>query len=217
MLALMDEHGIARAIASSVVAIVYDMEEGNARVAELVETSDRFLGYVVVNPNFPERSRREMDRYFRHPSFVGAKIHPGYSRSPIASERTQALIAEVAARGKPLLIHTAGAGEVEALDRATQASGPPVIMAHAGGDAWREGIRAAAQNQRLYLDLCSSYAERDKVGQALAVAGAEKTVFGSDMDLIHPGFMLAMFDSVDMSDAERGRILAGNARSIFRL
>ncbi len=217
MLALMDEHGISRAIVSSVVGIVYDMEEGNARVAELAAESGRFLGYVVVNPNFPDRSRREMDRYFANPAFVGAKIHPSYSRCPIAGERTQALIAEVSARGKPLLIHTAGAAEVMALDLATGQPGPPVIMGHAGADAWREGIRAAARNPRLHLDFCASYSERDKIEQALAVAGAEKIVFGSDLDLISPACVLGMCESVEMSPAQRERILAGNARGIFGL
>jgi hypothetical protein len=217
MLALMDECGIGRAVVSSSLAIVCDMEAGNARVAELAAASERFLGYVVVNPNFADRSRREMDRHFANPSFVGAKIHPSYSCSPIGSERTQALIAEVAARGKPLLIHTWGAQEVEALNAATQDAGPPVIMGHAGGDAWREGIRAAAQNPRLYLEFCCSYAERDMIGQALALAGASKMLFGSDLTLLHPGLMLGMLDSVEMSDAERASIVAGNARRIFGL
>lgn len=215
MLALMDRHGIARAIFSSVLAIVYDMEEGNRRLAETLKASERLFGYVVLNPNFPERSRREMDRYFDHPAFVGAKLHASYSRSPIGSERTQRLIAEVAARGKPLLLHTWGAADIAAVAATTAAEGPPVIMGHAGADAWREGIRAAAENPRLYLDFCSSYAERDKIAQALAGAGAEKIVFGSDMDLIAPSFTLAMFEDTPMSDSQRDAICAANARRIF--
>lgn len=128
-----DHHRIETMIASSSVGIFYDMEAGNAEMLELIEDTLRFHGYVVVNANYLERSCAEMDRYYQHPSFVGAKIHCEYSQQPTGGEPMRALFAEIAKRGRPVKIHNDGPGWQYAIrDLARAHPQLPIIVAHGG-------------------------------------------------------------------------------------
>ncbi len=216
ILELMRRFGIARCALSSSLAIVYDMREGNRRLREAINGHPELLGYVTVNPNDLEGSREELATYLALPNFIGAKIHPGYSRQPIGSEAMAALLAEVAPYRRPLLMHTWGASEVRALrEAAARHRGMPIIMGHMGGDAWAEAIETARTTPNLYLELCCSYPERPKMERAVQRAGSERILFGSDLDLINPGFILGMVRDAAISPEDKERILLRNSQALF--
>ena len=215
-LELMQQCGIALSIISSTRAIVSDMEAGNAKLAEILAHHSNLRGYVVVNPRRLADSVREMERYAAHPGFIGVKIHPTYSQTPINSPRMVPLMAEVAARGKPLLIHTWGEGEVKALaDFAAQYPTLPIIVGHGGGDAWRAAITAAQHLSNLYLEYCFSQPIRGRISAAVAALDGRQVLFGSDMTLFDPAYCLAAYDAAPMTDTQRQRVMAQNAIELF--
>ena len=91
----------------------------------------------------------------------------------------------------------------------------PIIMAHMGGDAWREGLRAAAESPNLYVDMCASWADADKVAEAVDALGPERVLFGSDFTLFDPAHTLGMIEDAVLSDEARELILHGNAERLF--
>jgi len=216
MLRLMDCHGIERVVLSSAEAIVYDMRSGNARMADAIEGQDRILGWVVANPNFVDASCEEMDRYLARPQFVGMKVHPAYARTEVSDSKMAALFDEIAKWNVPVEVHTysaAAARQVLELGRAHPDM--PIIMAHAGASEYEAAAWCAAQVDNLFLEFCCSYAGRGRVRRAIEIAGIERIVFGSDIDLLSPAFSLGMFDDAALSDDEARMAFSGNAERIL--
>jgi hypothetical protein len=214
-LAECEHYRIETMIASSSVGIFYDMEAGNAEMQALIEHEPRFRGYVVVNANALERSCAEMDRYYQHPSFVGAKIHCEYSEQPTGGEPMRVLFAEIARRGRPVKIHNDGPGWQYAIrDLARAHPQLPIIVAH-GGPRGTGAIIADCPN--VYLEFCSSHAVRGVIPDALAAVGAGRLLYGSDQDLLHPGFVLGTYHDAGLTPDEEERVMYSNAKRLFKL
>ncbi|MFQ5808459.1 MAG: amidohydrolase family protein [Armatimonadota bacterium] len=218
LLELMERFDIETAIVSSSKAIVYDMAEGNAELAEALQHTDGLRGYVTTNPNYVGASCREMDRYLPRSKFVGVKIHPTYSRCALGTPRMANLIGEIARRQAILKIHTFSAAAARAM-AAEAARHPrmPIILAHAGGAEARETATVARDHPNVYLEFCCGHAERGKVRAAIQTAGLERILFGSDLDLINPAFVLGMYEGADLTDAEKRAIYHDNAARLFGL
>ena len=211
---------LATATLSSTLGVVYDYKEGNSQLLEMIEGEERFLGYVVVNPNDLEGSCAEMDRYYAHPQFVGAKYHGPYSNSYTSDPKTRALIDEVGKRGRPLLIHNAGSGWVTALKEAARANpNLPIIVAHGGQypGTCEDAIELVSQTENVYLEFCTSAPERGIIRQAIDTVGPERILFGSDQDLIDPGFVLGSYADADLTPREERLIMYENAKRLFGL
>jgi len=217
-LELMHRRGIDTAIISSARAILEDCTIGNAELARDLEGHTNLYGYVVVNPNLPEVTQVEIKRYADNPRFVGFKVHSNYAGCSIGDARMVTLLDVLAPLAKPVLLHTWGAGEVLALQhQAERHPGLSLIMAHAGADAWRVAIQSAQKCANLYLDFTSSTPYSGALQRAVDVLGPGQVLLGTDSTLFDPLYMLAQFQRLDISDKERGLIMAGNAQRIFNL
>jgi predicted TIM-barrel fold metal-dependent hydrolase len=214
----MERRGIDVAIISSTEAIVDDVVAGNARLAEDITGHPNLLGYVTLNPRFPDLSAREMERYAAHPQFAGYKIHTSYSGTAMGEPRMADLFAIMAESPRPLLIHTWGAGAVSAL-AALAARHPqlPIVVAHAGGDAWRQAIAAAAAQPNLWLEFAMSTPERGRVERAVETLGGERVLFGTDSTLFDPQYMLSCFAEAQIPESLRPLVMGGNAARLFGL
>ncbi|MBN1641639.1 MAG: amidohydrolase family protein [Anaerolineae bacterium] len=217
-LELMARRGIDAAVITSGEAIVDDMVGGNRRLFDDIAGHEGLYGYVTVQPRMLELSAREIETYLEHPQFAGCKIHTSYSATPMGAPRMDVLFALLEGYGKPVLIHTWGAGEVRALaGLAERYPRLPVVVAHAGGDAWREAIEAARVQRNLYLDFALSHPERGRIERAVAALGPEQVVFGTDATLFDPLYMLSCFAEAEITDDERALVMGGNAIRIFGL
>lgn len=218
LLTAMDRFQIEQSIVSSSSAILYDFRAGNRELLEMIHDHPRLWGYIVVNPNYPEESLAELEKYWTQPRFLGVKFHPEQHAYAINNENAMRILHKVGTMGKPILVHTFGREQVSNLG-AVAAAFPEltVIMAHMGGDAWQEGITAAARYPNLYLEPCSSFADSDKIGAAVRAIGADRILFGSDATLLHPGFTFGMLRDASITESQRELIAAVNARRIFHL
>jgi hypothetical protein len=216
MVELMDRRGIEKCVVSSTMAVVYDMKEGNALLAGALEKSDRLLGYIVVNPNYLDESQAELQAYLENPKFRGVKIHAGYSRKSCSSAEMRELLAMAARWRKPLLIHAGGESEVRTLAEIARAlPGMAVILAHGGGGGWREAAAAAREVENFHLEFSASAAHRERIAEAVKLAGANKVLFGSDMTLLDPAIMFGMMSDVGLSEQDREKVMWDNAVQLF--
>ncbi len=201
--------------ASSTHAIVYDMRAGNEEMAEAASRYEPILMYVYCNPNFLAESCEEMETYLPEDWAVGVKIHCGYSATSTSEPRMHELIAEVARRTSLVKIHP-GAAE----DLAHWAGAYPdlnIIVAHSFATNYPAAVELAAAHPNIYLDFCSSHATRGKVRYAVNRIGAEQIVFGSDMDLIDPAFVLGMFEEADLTEAQKRAVYHDNGARLLGL
>jgi len=214
---------IEKAIFSSSKAIVYDMSEGNAELKSLLEEHPQFYGYVVANANYMEESKEEIDRYLGLEKFLGLKMHPDYSGQPINSPASKEIISHSARYRKALIVHTWGEqGVSNTLEVAGDFPSLNVIMAHMGGDGldgagWRAAIRAAGTAHNTYLEVCGSILDRDRIREAVEQVGAHRILFGSDMTLINPAFVMGMIVDSEISEDDKERIFYRNAKALFSI
>jgi predicted TIM-barrel fold metal-dependent hydrolase len=132
MLARMRRYGISRSILSSYDAMRYDLERGNRAVAEAIQGHPELLGYVELDPHRLEASCAEMDRYYPTGRFAGCELELTHVPCPTGSEKVRALLHEVAARGKPILLKPASEGDAQA-ERALALENPGLTIIHAHG------------------------------------------------------------------------------------
>jgi predicted TIM-barrel fold metal-dependent hydrolase len=218
MVTALKRRGISKAIVSSSLAIVYDYQEGNRLLAEAIRPHPELFGYVTINLNYATEGIQELEAYLSNPKFVGIKIHQNYSRQRIDSPDGRRVIRAFNEYRRPLLLHTYSSSlesPWNAVPVAKLFPGVPIILAHMGGDAWVEGIRAAKESPNLYVDMCASWADADKVADAVKELGPERVLFGSDFTLFDPAHTLGMIEDADLSDDDRELILHGNAERLF--
>jgi predicted TIM-barrel fold metal-dependent hydrolase len=210
----MERFHVERSIVSSLSGIEYDIATGNRALAEAIDGYPSLSGLVVVNPNYLNLSCEEMDRYYQLDNFVGAKLHCYYSEQPTGSPASRALIAEVAKRGKPLLLHTDGPELASTLKEIAHAHPDlSIIVAHGPP----EGIQAARETDNVYLDFCSSGPRSDVIREVVDVLGADRVLFGSDESALDRGFVLGTYADAGLTPGESKLVMYENAKCLFKL
>jgi len=218
LLALCEQHDIRHTACSSVLALCYSMEEGNAEIAAAFAGHPQLLAYVYVNANFLPESVAEMERYLSLPNFVGVKIHASYSGVNNADSKMQDLMAEIARRARLVKIHSGGPDVCGVLARwAEQYPHVNFIIAHALGTAVEDAARLAASHPNLYLEFCSSWAGAGKIARALDICGATQLLFGTDMDLIDPAFVIGQYESAGLTEEQKQAVYWDNPRRVLGL
>ena len=213
---LMQKYNYEVSVVSSAKAITNDFETGNRELVEDTRGAGDILVYVVVNPNDIAGSLEELDRHYPEPHVAGAKIHPGYNTIPTGERRTRELVREVAARGKPLLLHTWGHEQIDGtVGLAKETPEATIIMAHGGGDEWRCALLAARPCANVVFEFCGAVPEDNQLSEAIRHVGVDRVLFGSDMDMVTPAWMIGIAESDDLTDDQLNAILHGNARRLF--
>lgn len=70
-------------------------------------------------------------------------------------------------------------------------------------------IRILCSN--IYVEPCSSYADRDKLRLSIDIVGLERVLFGSDFSLINPAFVIGMIEGSNLTEKEKNAIYFENA------
>lgn len=137
---------------------------------------DRFLGWVAVNPLFPNFIE-DVDFYLHKPSFIGVKAHPfmhGYSIKELA------LVAAMCeSKGVPMIIHLSSEKDSykylpENFPRLK------LIYAHAGLPFWKELWKYVKYQSNVFVDTSSDYLNPIIVKMAVETLGYRKVLFGCD-------------------------------------
>ncbi|MGC8971074.1 MAG: amidohydrolase family protein [bacterium] len=212
----LDRFNVIKAIFSSSKAIVYDFREGNRDLIEFLEKDERFYGYLVLNPNYLEESIGEVNRYLDNEKIVGIKLHPAYSKISLDDERTVKIIEQFSATRLIYLIHTWGGSMAVQLTKLAR-SFPSVcfIMGHTGGDVWFDCLEIVKPYPNIYVEPCSSYADRDKVRMSIDTVGLERVLFGTDFTLINPAFVIGMVECGGLTEEEKSFIYYKNSMKLL--
>ncbi|TDC02739.1 metal-dependent hydrolase [Nonomuraea longispora] len=216
-LATMDRYGIDRAIVSATEAVTYDAPAGNRVLAAYLETQDRLLGYVTVNPRRLREAEADLRAYLPGGRFVGVKIHTDYTGSPAGSARLREALTLVAGTGRPALVHTWGASVLDLAEVCLDIPGLRVIAGHMGADGFRHAIEAADACDRLYLEPCWSHAPAGRIAEVVAGVDPARLLFGTDATLIDPASAFGAVAAAGLPRETAERIAWRNATALFRL
>ena len=204
--------GITRTVVFS--AFHSDYQRANRCVAEIVAQRPRqLIGFAFVNPR-AERGRAGalIEEAVTHWGFRGIKVHQHDGR--ISRE-----ICEAARRfALPILYDVMG--ETVAMDLvAREYPDVSFIVPHLGsfGDDYRAQVAIIDLMVRMpnvYADT-SGVRRFDLLEEAVARAGAQKLLFGSDGPWLHPGVELAKIKALHLSAADEAAVTGGNLRRLI--
>lgn len=228
ILEMMARAEVEKTILISARAIQYDFVAGNAELAEAIAPHPSLYGYVYINMHYPETSWAEVEKYLGTDKFVGVKYNGEYSRAAACAPENAELFTLIeTVYKKPVLIHSWGLPEhgnavayslpSQILELARAHPQLKIVMGHMGGSEWMAAIRAAEQAPNLYLDTCASYADRDKIGAAVRMLGADRVLFGSGATEGSLAMQKGAVLDADITAEERAQVLYENARRLFNL
>lgn len=233
-----DKAGVDMLCISSARALMYDICEGNAEVEAALKGSRKLLGYVVVNPVFPE-TEMELRRINGNPGFCGVKVHPDYHGYDMASPSVIRFLDRIADQVKLMLFHVScmpGTGFADPVRIANFARRHPrtnFIMAHIAGIFQNanypyfpnlQGCEAVAamKLENVFIDTAHHlmYVYPGVMERMVELAGADHIVFGTDAPLQGPKqmrFAIEIIQSLEIPQTDKEKILCGNARRILEL
>ena len=232
------EAGVDLLCLSSSKSLMYDTKEGNAELDVALKKTKKLLGYIVVNPVFPETAR-ELHLLKENPKFRGVKIHPDYHGYDLASKAVIKFLDKIADQVKLMLIHVScmpGTGFADAVRVANFAKRHPktnFVLAHMAG-IYQNGHYpyfpnlqgceevAAMKLDNVYIDTAHylMYVYPGVMKRMVELAGADHIVFGTDTPLQGPmqmRFAIETIKALKISDADKNKILCGNAKKILRI
>jgi predicted TIM-barrel fold metal-dependent hydrolase len=242
----LNRQGVTRA------ALIASVPGDEETVAEAVAAHpDRFVGFFVVNPVAGDGLDRARLAYGEL-GLRCACLFPAMHRYSLDDERVAAVFDLASKQGGALFVHC-GYLSIEARARlglptlldlrygdplalaATAVRFPtvPVIVPHFGSGLFREALMAAEACPTIHFDTSSSNAWIRFVPgltlvnvfrQALAVAGADRLIFGTDSSFFPRGWrrvicgaQRAVLDELGVEDDVAAKIFGGNFERVFRL
>ncbi len=232
------EAGVDCLCVSSSKSLMYDAHEGNMELDQALGNSGTLLGYVTVNPMFPE-SMGDIRLIGENPKFKGVKLHPDYHGYDMASAKVIEFLDKVAEQVGLVLFHVScmpGTGFADPLRVANFAKRHPktdFILAHMAG-IYQNGnypyfpnlggceAVAAMKLDNVYIDTAHylMYIYPGVMEKMVELAGANHIVFGTDTPLQGPmqmRFAIETIKALNISDADKNKILCGNAKKILRI
>jgi hypothetical protein len=90
------------------------------------------------------------------------------------------------------------------------------IMGHTGGDVWFDCLDIVKPYPNIYVEPCSSYADRDKIRMSIDTVGLDRVLFGTDFTLINPAFVIGMVESSGLTEEEKSYIYYKNSIKLLK-
>jgi uncharacterized protein len=213
----------------------------NAEVVRLCERSNGMLSPVItVEPSKNEVIAAVRQAEKSRNNFKGFKIRLGYHKAfaydPVFSDVYDYAEAE----GLPVLFHTGDTASSNGdlayshpltIDRlANEREELAIVICHFGNPWFEDVAELIYKHPKVYTDMSGlttgggGYAKKfgdwlaRKVSEAAYYAGgAEKIIFGTDYPITKYSDALALVKMLELSDADKERILWRNAKELFRL
>jgi predicted TIM-barrel fold metal-dependent hydrolase len=234
------------------VAIIASVPGDEASVAAALERHPaRFVGYFMLDPTNPDAENRVKEALGRglrgvclFPAMQGYSLHDSrvaHVTGIVATHERAVLfvhcgVLSVGARQKlglpsPFDIRYGNPLDVEAI--AMRHPQMPIVIPHFGAGLFREALMLADQCPNVCFDTSSSNAwmkyqpglTLEQVFEtALAVAGVDRLLFGSDSSFFPRGWHRAIYNvqraalvDLGVSDAQQTQIFSGNFEKMFPL
>jgi len=221
MIEEMDYLGINSICASAHASIGSDYVLGNRIVGDALKRyPERFMGYAVANPNYPEEIAQELEICFNSLRMRGIKVHSEFHAYPIDGPNYQ-LVWEYAAQKRcPVLVHATNIPAFESVvSKYPQVS---FILAHSlsfnDTFCYLDRVLAMAMNfDNVFLDITGSYPYFGTLEMFVKRVGSNRILYGSDMPFLDGSIQLGRVMYAKISDLEKEEILGLNAAELFKI
>ncbi len=218
VLAAMDRAGIAAALVVHGLAVTYDPVFGNRiLLEEIAETERLYPCWVVLPPfvgDFPGPS--ELVQQMRDYGVLAAKIYPATYHFSLSETNVGELFAALEDAGIPLLLELAEADLLSVQRLCGRFPNLRILLQKAHWRDLRELLPIFLRCRNLYLEF-SSLQNHRVVEYLVALAGAERLLFGSELPVKSAGAARALIDYAEIPDTAKDALAAGNLARLLGL
>lgn len=208
-----DRYNIATICVASAEAMRGDLSLGNKKVAEIVSQSQRFRGYVVVNPNHLEASSEEMKRYLTKGNFLGIVLPPPSLAHPFNSWRTIELVKMARRYDCPFLAFVETSFDAQAIVSLTKSfPGIKFLMIPTKGSDWWAALKIVEDVTNISLVVSGLLTERGIIEQASSLLGDRRVLWASTMTRVHPTRSWGMIQEAELTERQRNMMVEINAK-----
>ena len=228
----MDTFNFDVSIVSSLRGIFHDFRDCNRELHDAISKyPERLKGYIVVNPNYPDESLRQIDEYSKIRQFIGVKLHASWHNQPVDGEKFELIFDRCEKLNLPVLVHSYVVDDSgdqvscpERIANVARRHSNPIIIAHMGGNSKRT-VKAVKNIKNVYVDI-SSGRERasqlyvwklGRVDDCVKELGADRVLFGTDFPLLDPSICMGMIEDSYLSREEKELVMYKNACRIFNI
>jgi uncharacterized protein len=210
---------------------------GNDYVASIVQKySDQFMGFASVDPWKGKLALQELERSVKELGLRGLKLHPTTQAFYPNDTRFYPLWELASDLGIPVLFHSGqtgvGSGTPGGAGYKLKYSHPlllddvaadfpnlTIIMAHPAVPWQEDQLAVALHKGNVYIDLSgwSPKYFRPILVQYIRSILQDKALFGSDYPVIQPERWLRDFETLELKDEVRQKILLDNAKRVLKL
>jgi uncharacterized protein len=234
--------GIKRIVCSPHAGLFGDPIKGNELIQDIIDQyPEYFLGYCIINPNFPDFIEKSLKTFSKSRGFIGFKFLPDYHLHPVTSYRYEKALKYADSEGLTVLVHTWGQSPFDSpkliAELAPKYPDITFIMGHSGFGEWEESVNTAYKNNNVFLDLTAVYVAHDfslqprgSVGANLQSilsvngvieymvknCGSNKILFGTDLPWYSPLYAAGAILFSHINDEAKCNILYRNAEKILK-
>ncbi|HET6504505.1 MAG TPA: amidohydrolase family protein [Amycolatopsis sp.] len=217
-----DAVGIDVACVSHHAGISADHQYGNRIVREALRRHpNRLIGFCVINPNYPDTVRDEIETCFAEPGFRGFKVHPElHGDYPLDGPGYRKMWRYADAHRLPVLFHSYFGGDrLEVFERVAKTyPGATLLLGHAGLDLGLDNAVALTERtDNVVLDMTAMQRHCWAIEHLAARADKTRLTWGSDSPFIDPGLILGAVAHADIPPDVRTAILYENLARILRV
>lgn len=219
----MEKNGVSHGIVFSVATTPHQVHSINSFIAETVRNSGgKLSGLGTLHPDSAD-IEKDVEEIISL-GLKGVKLHPDFQKFRIDSPECDRIYSLCEGR-LPLLLHTGDSrysfsnpeNVVPVLERYRNLT---VIGAHFGGwSCWAQAAEALNKYENFYVDCSSTFhwLSCEEVEKLIEIYSADKVLFGTDFPMWDHEKELAEFMKLSISEADREKILYGNAVKVFSL
>lgn len=216
--------GVCHNIIFSVATTPHQVGSINSFIANCVKEGEgRFTGLGSLHPESENIS--EDIEHIKELGLKGVKLHPDFQKFRIDDEKLFPIYEACSSGGLPVLLHTGDYrydfSNPERMARVLRKFPDlTVIGAHFGGwSVWEEATETLSGYDNFYVDTSSSFhwLKKEKAVEIIRKYSAHKVIFGTDFPMWSYEDEYAYFQTLELTEDEKRKILFENAKELFKI
>ena len=215
LLALMEKHGVRRTCTLSTLGVLLDATGGNGATGAACAEHAALMPVATFNPTTFFGDPAPLQN-LRADGFCMVRFFPCEQGWPIAFAPFRSLLEALQAARMPVMVGVNSIGEITALAELLGSYPAPVVLCGADYTLLAEAVAALRRFEHWHLETSQLLAP-GCISQVVATVGADRLLFGTGAPAYPIAAALHTLHYAGLSESERRRILADNARRILSL
>ena len=207
----------------SVATTAYQVKSINRFIKSEMDKHEQFIGFITLHQDLTEQEVQDEIDWAIENGFKGIKLHPDFQKFYIDGENAQKFY-KYARNKLPILFHTGDdrydfSKPSRLVEMAKKYPNVNFIAAHFGGyRCWDDAVIYKGL-KNVYFDTCSSLAfiSKEQAKNIIEMLGEDRFFFATDFPMWDAKKELERFYEIDLTNAQREKILSLNIKKFLNI